>query len=159
LSAQYPHLDGLRTPAIVYTDTDRPTIAAHAETNLDDGPAPHNLAYVIYTSGSSGIPKGVLIEHAAVCNRLQWGVESYGLNESDRVLQKASFAFDASVWEIFEPLIAGAPIVMARPGGRFDLEYLADVMERRQVTVAEFSPSLLRALVEERKFAACRCLK
>ncbi|HEY1268911.1 MAG TPA: amino acid adenylation domain-containing protein, partial [Candidatus Binatia bacterium] len=145
--------------AAVYMDADREAIAAWPETDLEDGPGPQSLAYVMYTSGSTGAPKGVMIEHGGVCNRLKWGVEFYGLNETDRVLQKASFAFDASVWEIFEPLIAGAQIVMAKPRGRIDVEYLADLMAAQQVTVAEFSPSLLRALLENEKLARCRALK
>ena len=159
LVGAYPHLADLNFPAVVYVDAERDKIASRPATNLDDGPGPKNLAYVIYTSGTSGTPKGVMIEHAAICNRLHWGAEHYGLNASDRVLQKASLAFDASVWEIFEPLIASAAVVMARPHGRLDVEYLGELMARQKVTVAEFSPSLLRVLVGENKLAACGALK
>jgi amino acid adenylation domain-containing protein len=155
----YPHLADLSFSAVVFLDDERESIARRDAANLEEGPAPENLAYIIYTSGTSGAPKGVMIEHAAICNRLQWGVEHYGLNASDRVLQKASFAFDASVWEIFEPLIAGAAIVMARPHGRLDIDHLGDLMAQEKVTVAEFSPSLLRVLIDENKFAACDVLK
>ncbi|HEX9443947.1 MAG TPA: AMP-binding protein, partial [Candidatus Binatia bacterium] len=159
LAEIYPHLDGLRPRSVVYLDRDRDAIGRRRGKNLDDGPAAGDLAYVIYTSGSSGAPKGVLVEHGAICNRILWGAEFYRLGEADRVLQKASFAFDASVWEIFEPLSAGAEIVMARPGGRLDLDYLADLMAREEVTVAEFPPALLRGLLGEGKLGRCRALK
>lgn len=159
LSVSYPHLAGIAAPTVVYLDDDRDVIAKQNEENFDAGTTPGNLAYVIYTSGSTGTPKGVMIEHGAICNRAQWGGEFYGLNESDRVLQKSSLAFDASVWEIFEPLLAGARIVMARPGGRQNLAYLAELMAEQKVTVAEFAPSTLRALLEEGSIARCKSLK
>ena len=159
LSASYPHLAGIAAPAVVYLDDNRDVIAKQNKENFDAGTTPGNLAYVIYTSGSTGTPKGVMIEHGAICNRLQWGTEFYGLNESDRVLQKSTFAFDASVWEIFEPLLAGAQIVMAGAKERRNLAALAELMAQRQVTVAEFAPSTLRALLEEGGIAKCKSLK
>ncbi len=159
LSASYPHLAGIAAPAVVYLDDDRDVIARESGEDFDAGTTQGHLAYVIYTSGSTGTPKGVMIEHCAICNRVQWGGEYYGLNESDRVLQKSTFAFDASVWEIFEPLLVGARIVMARPGGRQNLAYLAELMAEQKVTVAEFAPSTLRALLEEGSIARCKSLK
>ena len=47
-----------------------------------------NLAYVIYTSGSTGQPKGVMIDHRGIRNRLIWMQETYHLTAQDRVLQK-----------------------------------------------------------------------
>ncbi len=159
LSAAYPHLAGIAAPTVVYLDEDRDIIAKQNEENFDAATTPGHLAYVIYTSGSTGTPKGVMIEHGAICNRLQWGAEFYGLNESDRVLQKSTFAFDASVWELFEPLLAGAQIVMASAGERRNLDALAALMARQKVTVAEFAPSTLRALLEEGSLARCKSLK
>ena len=47
------------------------------------------------------------------------------LTSADRVLQKTPFSFDVSVLEFFWPLMAGAELVMARPGGHRDPEYAA----------------------------------
>ena len=44
---------------------------------------------------------------------------------ADRVLQKTPFSFDVSVWEFFWPLMTGARLVVARPGGHQDPAYLA----------------------------------
>src|SRR5439155_12476086 len=85
-----------------------------------------NLAYVIYTSGSTGRPKGAMNTHAGISNRLAWMQAEYHLEESDRVLQKTPFGFDVSVWEFFWPLMVGARLVVARPGGHQDSGYLVD---------------------------------
>src|SRR4029434_1828813 len=53
-----------------------------------------NLAYVIPTSGSTGAPKGVMIPHRGIVNRLLWMQRQYGLTMSDRVLQKTPITFD-----------------------------------------------------------------
>ena len=70
-------------------------------------PAPSDAAYVIYTSGSTGEPKGVVVEHRAIVNRLLWMREHYGIRADDRVLQKTPATFDVSVWEFFLPLLRG----------------------------------------------------
>ncbi|WP_431877566.1 condensation domain-containing protein [Amycolatopsis sacchari] len=103
---------------------------------------PDNAAYVIYTSGSTGRPKGVVVTHRAIVNRLLWMQHEYGLTAEDTVLQKTPSSFDVSVWEFFWPLITGAKLVLAKPGGHKDPDYLAEIM--RQVTTVHFVPSMLR---------------
>jgi arthrofactin-type cyclic lipopeptide synthetase B len=100
-------------------------------------------AYVIYTSGSTGQPKGVINEHAGVVNRLLWMQDAYGLKAHDAVLQKTPFSFDVSVWEFFWPLFTGARLVMARPGGHKEPEYLCAVIEAEHITTLHFVPSML----------------
>ncbi|MFJ6215458.1 amino acid adenylation domain-containing protein [Streptomyces sp. NPDC092296] len=111
--------------------------------------APEHTAYVIYTSGSTGRPKGVLIEHRAIVNRLHWMQEAYRLDATDRVLQKTPYSFDVSVWEFFWPLISGATLVLARPGGHRDPAYLAELIATERITTLHFVPSMLRAFLAE----------
>jgi amino acid adenylation domain-containing protein len=108
------------------------------------------LAYVIYTSGSTGKPKGAMNTHAGIRNRLLWMQEQYGLEETDRVLQKTTFSFDVSVWEFLWPLMTGAALVMARPGGHKDGGYLLGVIKEEEITTAHFVPSMLGVFLEER---------
>ncbi|HEV2679647.1 MAG TPA: AMP-binding protein, partial [Rhodanobacter sp.] len=118
-----------------------------------------HLAYVIYTSGSTGNPKGVMIEHGGIVNRLQWMQDAYPLDGTDRVLQKTSFSFDVSVWEFFWPLSYGARIVLAEPGGHKDPAYLQDVIVREAVTVTHFVPSMLRQFLSVEELKACVSLR
>ncbi|HKQ73501.1 MAG TPA: amino acid adenylation domain-containing protein, partial [Blastocatellia bacterium] len=118
-----------------------------------------NLAYVIYTSGSTGIPKGAMNTHAGILNRLMWMQERYQLTHADRVLQKTPFSFDVSVWEFFWPLMMGAQLVVARPGGHRDSAYLVDLIREAGVTVLHFVPSMLQAFVEERGVEQCASVR
>ncbi|MFF3256840.1 non-ribosomal peptide synthase/polyketide synthase [Actinacidiphila glaucinigra] len=115
-----------------------------ADTDPDHMPLPAHPAYVIYTSGSTGRPKGVTLPHAGVVNRLTWMQHAYQLTPDDRIVQKTPFGFDVSVWEFFWPLLEGATLVVARPGGHRDPEYLADLIQRQHVTIAHFVPSMLQ---------------
>jgi amino acid adenylation domain-containing protein len=122
-------------------------------TEAGEGPpeetTPGHAAYVIYTSGSTGRPKGTVIEHRAIVNRLSWMQDAYRLDASDRVLQKTPIGFDVSVWELFWPLITGATLVLARPGGHRDPAYLAELIRTAGVTTVHFVPSMLRAFLAE----------
>ncbi|WP_374151390.1 amino acid adenylation domain-containing protein [Xanthomonas hortorum] len=107
------------------------------------------LAYVIYTSGSTGRPKGVMNAHRGVVNRLRWMQDAYALQPGQSVLQKTPCSFDVSVWEFFWPLLAGARLVFARPGGHRDPGYLHALIEREGIDTLHFVPSMLDAFVEE----------
>ena len=120
---------------------------------------PGNLAYVIYTSGSTGKPKGVMVSHEAIHNRLRWMQEQYQLTGADRVLQKTPFSFDVSVWEFFWPLMTGACLVLAKPGGHRDGEYLIDLIRREDISVLHFVPSMLEALLQQPGLETCTSLR
>ncbi len=110
---------------------------------------PRNLAYVIYTSGSTGSPKGCMIEHRSIVNRLAWMQRRFPLSPGDAVLQKTPYTFDVSVWEFFWPLIVGATLVVARPQGHLDGNYLLDLICRERIAVCHFVPSMLRTVLQE----------
>ncbi|MFE2428505.1 amino acid adenylation domain-containing protein, partial [Streptomyces sp. NPDC059373] len=124
-------------------------VASCSGAPLDVSVGSGHPAYVIYTSGSTGRPKGVVVSHGAIVNRLLWMQDTFPLSGDDRVLQKTPTGFDVSVWELFWPLIVGAGLVVARPGGHRDPAYLVDVVERRGVTVTHFVPSMLNAFLQD----------
>ena len=151
-------LPAMRCP-IVYLDTEWTKLNSHSSENCASGVALDNLAYTIYTSGSTGRPKGAMNTHRGLCNRLMWMQEAYGLDESDRVLQKTPFSFDVSVWEFFWPLMTGARLVVARPGGHQDPSYLARLIRAQEITTLHFVPSMLQVFLEEPGLDRCTSLK
>ena len=137
-------------PVVDLDSNDQPWKAL-APTNIDPtalGLCTHHLAYLIYTSGSTGQPKGVMNEHRGIVNRLLWMQAAYGLGADDAVLQKTPCSFDVSVWEFFWPLLAGARLVIARPGGHRDPGYLAEVTYHQRITTLHFVPSMLQGFLE-----------
>ena len=122
-------------------------------------PTPDDLAYVIYTSGSTGQPKGAINTHRGIVNRLRWGQERYGLQSDDRLLQKTPLSFDVSVWELFWPLIVGAQLVLARPGGHTDPTYLREIIMEAGITTIQFVPSLLYLFLDQPDVERCQSLR
>lgn len=120
---------------------------------------PTSLAYIIYTSGSTGKPKGVMVEHRSICNRLLWMQESFELDADDKVLQKTPYTFDVSVSEFFMPLTTGACLIMARPGGHKEVDYLIRVINQYGITILHFVPSMLSLFLANANAASCSCLK
>lgn len=116
---------------------------------------PDNLAYIIYTSGSTGRPKGTLNTHRGIVNRMIWGQSLCQITTTDTLLLEVSSSFDVFIWELYWPLIAGAKLLLARPGGQRDPSYLVHVLYEQQVSIAHFSPSLLQALLDEPVLERC----
>jgi len=122
------------------------------------GPAAARLAYVIYTSGSTGAPKGVMVPHQAVVNRLRFQLAA-DLAPGARVLQRTRLGFDVSLVEIFGALWAGATLVLADGARQHEAGYLAGLMASQQVTNANLPPGLLSALLDEEALDSCRALR
>ncbi|MEV7116796.1 amino acid adenylation domain-containing protein [Streptomyces anulatus] len=135
-------------PVVVVDDPSVVTeLAGLADTPAGVAVLPSQPAYVIFTSGSTGRPKGVVVSHEAVVNRLAWMQQRFGLTTKDRVVQKAAFGFDLSVWEFFGTLTVGAGLVVARPDGHKDPAYLAALVREAGVTTMHFVPSMLEAFL------------
>jgi amino acid adenylation domain-containing protein len=144
----------------VSLDGDWPRIAARTPEPTRTPVWPESAAYMIYTSGSTGRPKGAINRHVAIANRLRWMQDEYGLTPEDAVVQKTPFSFDVSVWELFWPLLNGARLVMARPGGHREPDYLADLIARERVTTVHFVPSMLAVFLADAALGErCRSLR
>jgi amino acid adenylation domain-containing protein len=144
---------------VVRLDTDWPAVAAAPGTTpvpVVDG---SHTAYLIYTSGSTGRPKGVPNTHAGLRNRMLWVQDTYQLTADDAVVQKTPYGFDVSLGEFLWPLMNGARLVMARPGGHRDPGYLEDLVRAEHVTVVHFVPSMLRAFLDSADLRACPSLR
>lgn len=106
-------------------------------------------AYCIFTSGSSGKPKGVLMGHGSVLS-LVWGLEKtvYRHYKSGlRVGLLASYAFDASVQQIFGSLLLGHSLYIADDASRKDGCKLLDFYNRNKISISDGTPTHLRLLL------------
>ncbi|MGP3954321.1 amino acid adenylation domain-containing protein, partial [Streptomyces sp. 7N604] len=144
-----------REPGRVGFATDAPTVRVgapedfddEAETDPDLPTRAQQLVYVMYTSGSTGTPKGVANTHRNVVHLAADRYWRAGRHE--RVLMHSPYAFDASTFEIWTPLLTGGSIVVA-PAGRLDASDLATVIAAQKVTGLFVSAGLFRVLAEER---------
>ncbi|QGZ42390.1 amino acid adenylation domain-containing protein [Pseudoduganella flava] len=118
-----------------------------------------HLACVLYSPGATGRPQGVMLQHDGIVNRLLWARDAFDVGRADRVLQQTPFGFGAAVWEIFLPLLAGGRVVLARPDGHQDPEYLARLMTATSITIAHFTPSMLALFLELAGGAPCPALR
>ncbi|MCP4147037.1 MAG: amino acid adenylation domain-containing protein, partial [bacterium] len=96
--------------------------------------APAQLAYIIYTSGSTGTPKGVMIDHYSVINRLNWMQRNYPIGGSDVILQKTTYVFDVSVWELLWWSQVGASVALLEVDGEKNPGAIVDAIEKHNVT-------------------------
>ncbi|MCF2220323.1 amino acid adenylation domain-containing protein [Chryseobacterium sp. PS-8] len=143
----------------IFTDTGKPEdfenrydclyvneLSAYSSTGINLA-KPEKVAYIIYTSGSTGKPKGVLIKHTSMVNRLHWMQNEYQLTEHDTILQKTPLVFDVSIWELFLWSMSGAKLVLAAPGAEKDPQELCEIIQKENITVLHFVPSMLNAFL------------
>jgi amino acid adenylation domain-containing protein len=137
---------GVATPRLY---VDGPLDDAPAERDRVCGVEPDQLAYVIYTSGSTGMPKGVLVEHRGLLNLCHWTIGQYRVTSADRATMIASLSFDASVWELWPYLVAGASVSIAGEAERSDPERLAAWIMRQKASLAFLPTPLAEALLDD----------
>lgn len=111
-----------------------------------------DLAYVIYTSGSTGKPKGCMVQHQGVINRIEWMWNEFDYNIQDSILQKTTFTFDVSVWELFMPLCWGIKMVMCNKEDVSSPNKLLSLIEKHKITCVHFVPSMLNAFISSPLF-------
>lgn len=117
------------------------------EINPQTGVTSGNLAYLMYTSGSTGVPKGVMIEHHSVINKLEWMQFRHPLNHNDTILLKTPVTFDVSVWELFWWIFSGSKMAILAPGGEKDPGTIIEEVDSKKVTTIVFVPSMFSPFV------------
>ncbi|HEV2147590.1 MAG TPA: amino acid adenylation domain-containing protein, partial [Longimicrobiaceae bacterium] len=111
--------------------------------------SPEQLAYVIYTSGSTGTPKGVLVPHRGLLNVAEMQRRLFGLQGGERVLQIASFGFDAAFWDVVAALANGGTLCMPLGDAALPGPELLRFVREHHVTFATLQPTTLAVLSPE----------
>jgi len=145
-SAGMPALPGFTGTFLEIDDLMRSDVPGHPENTVHSEPS--SLAYVIFTSGSTGVPKGAMVEHRNILNRLFYTRDALCFGMDDRTLQKSPLSFDVCLTELLLPMITGGAIVLADPDGDIGMQRIADLVVRHRATYLHFAPSLLRAFLE-----------
>lgn len=135
---------GAHVPVVHYDDASMPSPRSAGRAALRT----NDLAYVIYTSGSTGEPKGVMVEHHGLENLVRWHQRAFTVTAHDRATLIASPAFDASVWELWPYLGAGAGVHVPDADLRLEPERLRDWLIREQITVSFVPTPLAHELLQ-----------
>lgn len=134
-----------------------------ARPQSEDAPSPQidpaSPVYVLFTSGSTGAPKPVVIPHRALLNHMAWMIETFSFDPADRFLLRTSTTFDASVWEMWAPLLVGAGMIIAGPQSDHDIHRLLHLLQEKRVSIAQFVPSLMGLLAGTGRLPDCDRLR
>jgi non-ribosomal peptide synthetase component F len=136
-------------PRLIRLDSEWTTIADQSGSDLVAEFPRERLAYVIYTSGSSGMPKGVAVSHAGLINLVSWHLQTYDVTSADRATQIASASFDASVWELWPYLAAGASVHIVDDETRGDPLKLARSLDAEEITMSFLPTSLAEVALKQ----------
>ncbi|MFC9429747.1 amino acid adenylation domain-containing protein [Streptomyces sp. NPDC056987] len=104
-----------------------------------------DLAYLVFTSGSTGVPKGVLTEHAALANTCARMADRWELTPADRVLQFTQLGVDITLEEAFSAWTAGAALVLMDPATAGDLVRFTAFLAEFQVSALDLPTSFWTA--------------
>ncbi|WP_063056192.1 amino acid adenylation domain-containing protein [Nocardia salmonicida] len=158
--------DGFATDRAPVAHVDAVDLSDFADTSVSDfdrlAPLlPRNAAYLLFTSGSTGEPKGVSVSHEAIVNTFEWMQRRHRFGAGDTVLYRTAATFDASLLELFLPLLVGARVVAAPVSGRLDRDphYLAELMATERVGMVQLTSSMLTVLAEEADLSGCTALR
>lgn len=127
---------------VVNLERDRAAIECFSTASPANRSTSDDLAYVIYTSGSTGEPKGVEITHSSLMNLVSWHQRAFGVTRADRASHLAAVGFDASVWETWPYLTAGASLHLPDDDTRVTPERLRDWLVTEEITIC-FLPTVL----------------
>lgn len=133
---------------VVCMDTDWDQIAQEADGETDSAVTTANLAYVIYTSGSTGKPKGVMVPHQGLLNLCFWHQRTFEVTASDRATHLAGTAFDASVWELWPYLSAGASLYLIKPDTLTSAQRLQRWLVKEGITISFLPTPLAETLLQ-----------
>ncbi len=126
-------------------------IVIESETNSIDWPlpGPDDSNYIMYTSGSTGAPKAIVGCHKSLSHFMHWEIKEFGFDHTVCCTQFAPVTFDASLRDIFVPLLTGGSVCIPEVDDRANAKRLIKWIEDTGVTLIHCVPSLFRLITKE----------
>ncbi|MCP4158149.1 MAG: amino acid adenylation domain-containing protein, partial [bacterium] len=146
------------TLAIEKIDIKNSRLQEQKNENLNLEIKSHDIIYTIYTSGSTGKPKGAGVYHKGFTNLLNWFINEFDLNRSDKLLLLTSLSFDLTQKNIYAPLCVGGTLHIP-DSDYFEPHNLLNDIWKSEITTINCTPGMFAKLVEEdekHKLAALR---
>ena len=116
-------------------------------------------AYAIFTSGSTGEPKGVVVGHRSIAAHMSWMNSEFQFGSNEKIIHRTNPIFDASIWEIWSPLMTGATLIIATESASKDPSSISDLIVSTEATVLQLVPSILETMLDVRFLAALAKLR
>ena len=152
LSAKLPPYTAGR---VLFLDEEAGALARESGENPAASSGAKNLAYVINTSGSTGRPKGTMIEHASLTNYILWVNRGLADGALPALPLVTSLSFDASLKQIFAPLLRGAAVWLPCAEALSRPERLLGELAARPGSGLNCVPTLWAALLDALESGAC----
>lgn len=105
---------------------------------------PEDTAFIFFSSGSTGKPKGIKLSHSAICTSTLAHDHATDVNDTSKILQFSSYAFDVSVYDMFIALASGATLFV--PSEQDRVNDLAGFIDKNQIDWANLTPSVSNTL-------------
>ena len=115
----------------------------------------NEIAYYMFTSGTTGEPKAVAISHASLNERVSWMADTFSAG-TDIIMHKTNNSFDVSMWELALAFAYGKALCVARERKEKNPQALAELINRENVTMIHFVPSMFQAFVKYTESNGCK---
>ncbi|HKI94023.1 MAG TPA: non-ribosomal peptide synthetase, partial [Gemmatimonadales bacterium] len=124
------------------------TLSSGADTPRAESGHADQTAFVLCSSGSTGTPKMIARSHRSFQHRLHWTWERHPYAAGEVCCQKAHATTTHGIYELFEPLLRGVPVVIIGDRDARNLEVFWDIIRARNVTRLLIVPSALHATLD-----------
>lgn len=128
----------------MYGELDAASLLLNQSTIFDKD----SKAYAIFTSGSTGVPKGVIVGHRSIAAHMNWMNSEFQFGPHEKIIHRTNPIFDASIWEIWSPLMTGGTLVIAPSSASKDPTSISDLITSTNATVLQLVPSILETMLD-----------
>jgi len=124
-------------PVEIVLSTDNPRIQVAGD----------DANYIFFTSGSTGKPKAVLGSHQSLSHFIHWESKEFNISSNVRIGMLTSFSFDASLRDVFVPLINGGVLCLPSQEVKENPAMLVEWLRKEKITLLHTIPGMFRLLL------------